>query len=628
MHKLLKQWLLRLLIISHCLLLPTVVQAFDWKKLNPFYEAPKPIRDPHWFSSHFTMPQTDQDLVKLIKTQSFLFTQTKEPVIGGLGLINLVQDDFANMIGILYSRAYYGGKVEITIDGIPLEEISSRHTFPDSSAEQKIPVRIRITPGERFVFDQLAIRSGDLTMNPQLFGLQTGEFANSDVVFQAEEAIVSNLRANSFALATITDRTVAADHATKKLDVSIITDAGKPALFGFTTVSGTDRMDSEFTRYMFDVPTGKPYRPATLEKGAARLRNLGVFESVVVEEAKALTDDNQLPITLSVTERKPRVFGLGAEYSNTDGTALQAYWKHRNLFGHAEQLKVEGKVSRLGQAKDWRSIDYQAAVTFQRPGTISPDTLYQAGLSAERLTTEQTVSRAYKAQQQLSRQLDPHRTIQLGTQVEFTTDETNGLVNRYFIASMPGEIRFDYRDNPLDTRQGWFARAAIEPGYELRAEEPFVKIDGEAAYYWPVDEEQSWVIAARASMGSYITGGQSLPRNRRFFAGGGGSVRGYGYQRIGPEDSNDTPIGGLSRFESSLELRKQITENIQLVPFVDVGAVGAGRVPAFGELYYGAGLGIRYATPIGPLRLDVAMPINPDANDKKFSIYAGIGQAF
>ena len=147
--------------------------------------------------------------------------------------------------------------------------------------------------------------------------------------------------------------------------------------------------------------------------------------------------------------------------------------------------------------------------------------------------------------------------------------------------------------------------------------------------YFPFDRAGDTVLAGRFKMGSILGGSiPDVPADRRFYAGGGGSVRGYAYQAVGPRLSDNTPEGGLSLTEASVELRRQITRQWGVVAFVDVGSVGTTSTPSFQEFSTGVGIGLRYDLGFGPFRLDVATPVNPRQGDAAVQVYLSIGQAF
>ena len=149
--------------------------------------------------------------------------------------------------------------------------------------------------------------------------------------------------------------------------------------------------------------------------------------------------------------------------------------------------------------------------------------------------------------------------------------------------------------------------------------------------YQPLDYARRYVLAGRARVGSTV--GQprrNVPANKRFYAGGGNSVRGYGYQKIGPLNDDDDPDGGRSLLELGAEFRAQVWGNFAVVPFVDGGTVYDNAYPDFSETFrWAAGIGLRYHTVIGPIRFDIAFPLNPrKGTDDPYQFYISIGQAF
>jgi len=188
---------------------------------------------------------------------------------------------------------------------------------------------------------------------------------------------------------------------------------------------------------------------------------------------------------------------------------------------------------------------------------------------------------------------------------------------------------YDNRDNRLNPTSGFRVLAYAEPSYDIMSGAAFLKLKGEGAAYQSLDTASKFVLAERVVLGSIVgTSLEHVPADRRFYSGGGGSVRGYAYQGIGPKDIDNQPIGGLSFFETSVEMRIALTDTIGIVPFVDAGTVSTKSTPDFSDMKVGAGVGLRYITPFGPLRIDAALPLNRDRGDPRFGIYAGIGQAF
>jgi translocation and assembly module TamA len=189
----------------------------------------------------------------------------------------------------------------------------------------------------------------------------------------------------------------------------------------------------------------------------------------------------------------------------------------------------------------------------------------------------------------------------------------------------------DTTDHDLDPKRGFRISAGITPYLGFGETARFLTVGKfQVSAYRAIDEGERFILAGRVSVGSIFGGSISdIPGNRRFFAGGGGSVRGYEYRSLGPRNAAGQPIGGRSMLEASLELRIRVTETIGIVPFVDVGTTFASSLPDLdSRLRVGAGLGLRYHTPIGPIRLDVATPLERKKGEKPVALYISLGQAF
>ena len=231
----------------------------------------------------------------------------------------------------------------------------------------------------------------------------------------------------------------------------------------------------------------------------------------------------------------------------------------------------------------------------------------------------------------LAYELSKTQSVSAGFGVEFERITDAFVTDKdYVVVSTPLQYVFDNRDDKLNPAEGFRALAYAEPTYDVLNGNPFLKLRAEGSTYFAVDSESRYILAARLAGGSILGAGsvEDVPADRRFYAGGGGSVRGYAYQGVGPKGSDDRPTGGLSYAEGSLEARLWVTETIGIVPFVDAGTVSLDEVPDFNDVKVGTGVGLRYLTPFGPLRIDAAIPLNKSGDDPDFAIYAGIGQSF
>ena len=205
----------------------------------------------------------------------------------------------------------------------------------------------------------------------------------------------------------------------------------------------------------------------------------------------------------------------------------------------------------------------------------------------------------------------------------------DGKLTPYEILGFQLGGRYDGADSLLDPSKGWRVSGTLTPSWSFRDDAPFAPLRVTASTYWDVLGDRRSILALRGTVGSLLGADKAnVPRHLRFYAGGGGSVRGFDYQSIGPRDDRGKPSGGSSLIEASAEWRQRIWGDIGGVAFVDAGSVGSGTAPDTASLRVGAGVGLRYYTPIGPVRVDFAVPLVKQQGSSGYGLYVGIGQAF
>ncbi|RUW66541.1 autotransporter assembly complex family protein, partial [Mesorhizobium sp. M4B.F.Ca.ET.049.02.1.2] len=570
-------------------------------------------------------PDADKDLVKNLENASTLKADEERPVSGSLGLLAKARADREGLVAALYADARYEGVVTITIEGKPLDDLPPDAEF---KGPQPIPVAISIVAGPKFTLGNIRLEGDAAGLASADFGLIAGGDAGSGAVLKAEALIVRALKQEGRPLATITDRQIVAEHATSTLDVTLTVAAGPVAGYGDTTVEGTEKVDRDFTEYMTGLKRGRQYSPDEIDDARDRLLGLEVFNSVTMKEGESLDAEGNIPINVQVSERKPRYFGLGGTVSNTEGLGLEGYWGHRNLFGRAEKLRIEGAISGIG-SNDLGELNYNAGIMFEKPGVLGPSSKFFTGVKTVFEHPDAYDHFSVKGNMGVSYDLDKKQRVSAEFALDYSRITDTFGKHTYLIASVPLQYVYDGRDNRLNPTSGFRVLAYAEPSYDLLNGATFLKLKGEGSAYQSLDTASKFVLAERATIGSIVgTGLQNVPADRRFYSGGGGSVRGYAYQGIGPKDIDGQPIGGLSFFETSVEMRIAVTDTIGIVPFVDAGTVSTKSFPDFSDMKVGAGVGVRYLTPFGPLRVDAAVPLNRGPGDPHFGIYAGIGQAF
>ena len=599
-------------------------ELFGFKFFEPEDEDAD-IVDPIRYTLTFEVAGDDEDLTDDLRDASAMVADEERPVSGSLGLLAKARSERELLIAELYEHARYDGVVEIRIAGTLIDDLPPDAEFGSGP----VPVSIHIDPGAVFTLGGVALKGDAADLQPATFGLVAGGPAGSEAILKAEGLIVRALKEEGRPLAKVTGREIVADHATLTLDVTLTVEAGPIAGYGETFVEGTEEVDRDFTGYMAGLKRGETYSPDEIEQARERLLTLGVFNSVAVTEAEALDENGQIPINVEVSERKKRYYGLGASYSNTDGIGIEGYWGHRNLFGRAEKLRIEGSISRFADTSDYSRLNYNAAIMFEKPGVIGPPSRFFTNLEAVSEYPDAYERQSIGGEVGVAYDVTRYQSVSASLRVEYE-DIVDGFgEGRHLIVSIPLQYVWDKRNDKLNPTKGWRLLAFTEPAYDALIDSTFFKVRGEASTYVSFDAADRYVIAGRVAAGSIFGAEvQDIPADRRFYAGGGGSVRGYAYQSIGPKFPDGTPIGGLSYAEASLELRFGVTETIGIVPFIDAGTVSEEQYPNFSDVRFGAGVGVRYLTPFGPLRIDGAIPLNPIPGDPDFGIYAGIGQSF
>lgn len=614
----------------------TPASAFDLFGLHLFGsdkadEVPAP--DARRYTVAFRVETSDPDLEKALQAASTLWSEREgKPPPSTPALLSRASGDYGRLLAALRSAGYYGGAIAITVDGRPVEDLAPDATLADPAA-----VAVTIDSGRRFVFGSVAMKGraapdaarDERAATPESLGLLTGEPARADVVLNAETALVDAWKRAGHPKARALPRVLVAHHRTGRLDVELAVEPGPAAVYGQVKVAGTKDMDPAFVARQTGLTPGRPWNPAEIEEARKRLRRLQVFSSTRIVEDPAIDRLGALGMTVQVAERPLHVFGGGASYSTVDGTGIEGYWQHRNLFGAAESLKLEAKVSGIAGV-DPRDFSYKAAATFLKPGIFTPYTDLTAQILASREVLDTYTQDTIRARIGLAHEITTRLTAKTAFNLEFDkVDDAYGKRD-LILTSLPSELAWDGSDDKREPSRGFRAKAAVEPFYEAKFGNTGAILRFDASAYRALDPDRRFVLAGRIGVGSLVGArAAELPPDRLFFAGGGQSVRGYGYRTLGPIGPGGAVVGGRSLIEGSLELRMKLTDTIGVVPFVDAGSAYAGRVPDFSERpKIGAGLGLRYYTGLGAIRVDAAVPVDPVRGDPRFALYIGLGESF
>ncbi|MFV0295758.1 MAG: autotransporter assembly complex protein TamA [Hyphomicrobiaceae bacterium] len=594
------------------------------------------IGEPQPYSVEFNVEGDDEDIKSTLENASTLVADDEKPASGAAGLLAKARGDYRKLLATLYSEGRYGGTISITVDGQEAAEMP-----PDSALSSPAKVVVTVDPGPEFTFSKAEVVDQtppptdpkDEVKLPQDIGYAVGEIARSGTILQAERLAVEAWREQGHAKAAAIERRVEAAHDSDTVEAAVGVEPGPLTYYGGTEVKGAERMDPAFIAYMAGLKPGEEFDPDDLERANKRLSRLEVFRALRIEEGETLGPGSSLPIIINVQERLPRRFGVGGTYSTIDGAGVEAYWMHRNLFGKAERLRFDAKVGGISSV-DPNDFIYLLGATFTKPGVFTPDTDFIASLVGEREVLDAYTKTSVTGQAGFTHIFTDELSARLFGVVSKSRFEDDVFGKRdFFTAGLLGGVRYDSRDNPADATRGIYLDGELQPFYEMEQGNFAARFLGEARAYRGFGRDNRLVLAGRVKLGS-IVGAEiaDMPPDQLFFAGGGGSVRGYGYRTIGVPAmgvNGPTVIGGRSLIEASGEARFKVRENIGLVGFVDAGYVGEESFPDFDEdLKLGAGVGLRYYTGLGPIRADIAVPLDPGPDDPSFAFYIGIGQAF
>ena len=583
------------------------------------------IIDPLRYTARLKIEGNDPALTKDLSIASTVIRRADQPALGRSGLLASANGDYGRLLDALYANGYYGGSVSILINGT-----EARALPLDADLGQGVPVLVQVDPGPQFTFGTADIVNPPTTEPMPDAPFASGAPALSGVVGEAAREAVGQWRDRGHAKADIAAVDAVADHAEERLDVTITLAPGRLAKYGTTTVTGTERIDADFVAYMAHLERGRIYDEKDIRAARARLLKMDTFRSVDIKQADAISDDGFLDMTVTVEDRKPRRLGAGVTISNLEGLKLEGFWLHRNLAGRGERFRIDGSVAGIGRSSDPQDYDYEAAATFIRPGTFTPDTDFTLKIGAERERIADYNTLLLTTSAGLSTVFSPNLSGDI-TLVNERSWTDNALGNRKF--SLTGvELGLDYdtRDVPLNATSGVYVSVDLFPFYELNSEKFGLQSTIEARAYRALDADKRFVLAGRALLGAVSgIGLLDTPPQVLFFSGGGGSVRGYNYQSIGVTAPGGETIGGRSIVELSGEMRVGITETFSMVGFLDAGLVGTGTAPDLGQGFKTSiGFGARFNTGLGPIRLDLARGLDRRTGDPEIGLYIGLGQAF
>lgn len=544
---------------------------------------------------------------------------------------------------LLRIYGYYDAAVTQTVGNPRVPGAGAGETSADAA------VRFFIVPGERYHFGavdlgNLAATGADYPRLRGAFPILTGDPLDNDRIVAARDKLDTDLGESGYAFARVGAPDLLVDHKRAEGDLTIPVEPGGKYRFGPVISANPRFLSSRHLQHIARFRRGQIYQRTDQEDLKRAILATGLVSSVTVTAREvtpppATGQAGQAPtgevaLDVAMVPGPLRTIAGQAGYDTADGVRLEASWEHRNFFPPEGMLRVRGiagtKEQLVGTTVRWNNFHGRDQVlTLDLYGNTVKRDAYTARTIAFTTTFEKLTTLLFQKPWIWS----------VGTEILATQERESAVSgqvvprNTYFIAALPLRGAFDRSDDLLDPTRGW--RAALRLSPELSKQQgggtvKYVRIQADASAYFSVGGNV--VLAGRTRIGSIPgTALANIAPSRRFYAGGGGSVRGYGYQEIGPRDSANDPSGGRSLLEFGLEARVGtglFGGALQLVPFIDAGSVSAATTPTFRDMQYGAGLGLRYKTGFGPIRIDIGTPLNPRPGDGRVSVSVALGQAF
>jgi translocation and assembly module TamA len=522
----------------------------------------------------------------------------------------------------------------LTIEGYYDAVVRSRF---EADGAERLTVFIDVQAGPLYELDAIALPGLETAVAPDpqrfrdSFGLQSGETVNSDRIMEAIGRLDGAMAENGYAFAKTGEPELEIDHAERLGDLEVPVTPGGRFNFGSIVMAQTDLFDAEHVQMIARFNPGDLYQASDVEDLRRALIATGLVSTISVDPVVA-QDPDAVDIAVNVTPAPLRTVAGELGYGTGEGARAEVSWEHRNFFPPEGLVRATAVLATQEQSG---SIAYRRNNYHRRDNILNG----RAALSVvdRPAFKAQTFSIAANIERQSNLIYQKRWSWSAGVELLASREEDvtgpAGATGRdtYFIGALPGLVTFDTSDNLLDPTRGFRLTGRISPEASLQNGSFFYvrgQLDGAA--YFPVSDKI--VLAGRTRLGTITgAGNDRIAPSRRLYSGGGGSVRGYGYQSIGPRDANNDPVGGRSLVEFSLEARVRtgfFGGNFGLVPFIDAGNVYTSSSPDFSGLRYGAGLGVRYYSDFGPIRIDVGTPINPQPGDSRIAVYVSLGQAF
>jgi translocation and assembly module TamA len=542
----------------------------------------------------------------------------------------LVRVDEAPARSVLEARNRMNSSAQLLQDLLSSEGYLAAHITPSRIETVSETAVLTAEPGPVFTILSRDF-AGRESMVPEvarqldtkLAGLPVGAVARTQTIESMDDVLVQQLRRQGYPFARSEGIDVLASRENADVELTFMLVPGPRVSLGALEVPGADERSAKMVRALKTWSDGDLYTPTVIDRLRTRLRSTGLYDGIGVTVSELPGSDGLHTVTATLVEGEPRTIGIGASASTTEGVGVDAYWERRNLTGRADSIRIEANVATLAQ---------ELTATYELPniGRYGRTLALETGARAEQTDAYdlEGVSIGASLAQPFSREL----TVSVGAKVDATRtlDErariVGGIEREQVTLSFPVSANYSDVGDPLDPQSGVRLFAGTDTGVSVGDSTPgYTRLHLSGATYRAISE--NLVAAVRAEYGVFAGSGAVSP-DKLFFAGGGGTVRGYEYQSLSPRDSLGVLTGGRSLFSASAELRWRASERFGYAVFTDFGGAGDDPGSVFSDAAASVGLGVRYYPGFGPIRLDIATPLDRRDGDAPVQVYISIGQAF
>ncbi len=553
----------------------------------------------------------DRAALETVKETSFLTTLKHNKPISINALRFRAESDIPDIVKALHTHGYYDATVSIQI----AEEGEETEVF------------VMITPGPRYVIGSYEIKVVSKGVDqPSIpldeVGIKVGSPAIAVVILDGELKALTFLSECGYPLADVTERKFVADYKTKSIAIELVIEAGPLTYFGSTSVYGAPDVKAKLFDNKTSWKEGEVYDTRLVDATQKKLLDTGLFSSVNITHDENVDSSGQLPMRIEATETKHKNINVGASYQTFFGPGLTFGWANRNVSGLGRTLSLKGDVT---------ARTHTGTATYFVPDCwkVDQDFVFLAQALQESIFTYH--ERSYSLTDRIERRIDTRYRVSIGTKLErlFVTNSVQD--GTFTLLEVPLYFRFSSANHLLDPTAGATLELKCIPSFNFSdIDRCYLSTALSYAFYKQVTHTNFFVIANLIMVDMIFSPHLSaVPVPKRVLGGTDEDLRGYRFKTVSPREGHK-PIGGRFGIFYTLEGRFRISRTIGIVPFFDLGEVELSTLPKWNEKWYkSVGIGFRYFTFLGPIRFDVAFPLNKrEVIDDDFRLLVSIGQTF